>query len=426
MNKYHYKQLQEDMYHETLENGLNIFMVQRTDFQKSFVFYATKYGGMDTKFSMDGGKNWIDSPAGVAHYLEHKMFDTEDGNALQDLASNGASPNAFTSNDMTGYYFECTEKFIDNLRVLLSFVSVPWFTEESVEKEQGIIAQEIGMIEDEPNWQVYVNLMRGLYATHPARDSVAGTVESISKITADTLYDCHKAFYNPSNMVLVAVGNFDPEEVVKVTKEVITQEAGAVPVRDYGPEEAPESCEREIELSMEVAAPIFQLGFKCDKNLHGKERVRQEQLGNLASEALVGSSSPLYAKLYADGLINQNFGYGYECFEGGTFFCMGGESRDPRFVKDAIMKEAVRLSTEGIDAGLWARLKKGTYGSEVRGLNSFETICIAQAETFFNGAQYMEFPDTFDTIEKKEAEEMLGKFIQENRSTLSMVFPKGE
>lgn len=423
MTKQHYDRLQEDMYHEKLDNGLNIFMVKRPNFQKNFVFFATKYGGMDTRFSIDGTE-WVDSPAGVAHFLEHKMFDTEDGNALQDLASNGAAPNAFTSNDMTGYYFECTEKFLENLRVLLSFVSVPWFTQDSVDKEQGIIAQEIGMIEDEPNWQVYINLMKGLYKNHPARNSVAGTVESIGEISAETLYACHKAFYNPSNMVLVAVGNFEPEDVVEVAKEVITQEPGTIPKRDYGEKEGPDSFEKELELTMEVSAPLFQLGFKCEERLAGKEGIRQDQLGNLACEALVGSSSPLYAQMYEDGLINQNFGYGFEAFEGGTFFCMGGESHDPRLVREKVMEEAKRLCSEGIDEGLWNRLKCGTYGSEVRALNSFENICIGQAECFFQGAQFMEFPDTFHSLEKKEAEGLLANFIGENNSTLSMVFPK--
>ncbi|MFI3252758.1 MAG: pitrilysin family protein [Eubacteriales bacterium] len=420
-----YALLQEEMYHEVLDNGLNIFMVKRPEFQKNFCFFATKYGGMDTRFSLDG-KEWIDSPAGVAHYLEHKMFDTEDGNALQDLASNGASPNAFTANDITGYYFECTEKFSENLKILLSFVSIPWFTKESVEKEQGIIAQEIGMIEDNPHWCVYINLMKCLYHYHPARESVAGTVESIGKISAETLYACHKAFYTPKNMVLVATGNFEPEEVVKAAKEILPPDSGVSPLRDYGKEEPADTYEREKEVKMEVSAPLFQLGFKCEDREEGTAGLRKEQLGNLACEMLVGISSPLYAELYKSGLINQNFDSGFESFPGGTFFVMGGESKDPRAVKAAIMKEAKRLAEEGLDEGLWDRIKKGTYGSEVRGLNSFETICISQAEGFFQGYDFLEFPEIYDTIKKEEAQALLKQFITEEKSALSMVYPKGE
>lgn len=420
-----YALLQEELYHEKLDNGLNIFMVKRPDFQKNFAFFATKYGGMDTHFSLDG-KEWIDSPAGVAHFLEHKMFDTEDGNALQDLASNGASPNAFTGNEITGYYFECAEQFMENLKILLSFVSVPWFTQESVDKEQGIIAQEIGMIEDNPNWCVYVNLMKCLYHHHPVRESVAGTVESIAEISAETLYACHKAFYTPSNMVLVCAGNFEPEDLVKVAREVLPEDSGVVPQRDYGQEEPAHSFEKEKEVMMEVSAPLFQLGFKCGDRLQGKAGLHQEQLGQLVSENLVGESSPLYAEMYKKGLVNQNFGAGFECFPGGTFFTMGGESRDPRAVKEAIMKEAERLVAEGFDDALWNRIKKGSYGSTVRALNSFETICISQAEGYFQGFDFMDFPEVYDEITQEEALDLLKKAITEDRSALSMVYPKGE
>ena len=192
MEKRTFEKLGETLYTEVLENGLTVQVVPKPEFGKSYAFFATRYGGMDTKFELDG--KWYDTPAGIAHYLEHKMFDTEDGNALQDLAANGASPNAFTSNAITGYYFESTEKFEENLRILLSFVSIPYFTKESVEKEQGIIGQEIRMIEDEPEWRVYMALVESLFQHHPVHTSVAGTVESISHITHETLYACHKAF----------------------------------------------------------------------------------------------------------------------------------------------------------------------------------------------------------------------------------------
>ena len=173
--------------------------------------FTTRYGGMDMRFRLDGV--WHDTPAGIAHYLEHKMFDTEDGNALQVLSQNGAEPNAFTSNATTAYYFDCTEHFEENLRILLSFVSVPYFTQESVDKERGIIGQEIRMVEDTPDWRVYTNLLECLYHSSPARVAIAGTVESIAEITPETLYACHKAFYDPANMMLCVVGDVKPEDV---------------------------------------------------------------------------------------------------------------------------------------------------------------------------------------------------------------------
>ena len=189
MEQIRFERIGEEMFHQVLDNGLNVFVFPKPEFQKKYAFFATNYGGMDLRFRLDG--TWHDTPAGVAHYLEHKMFDTREGNALQQLTANGASPNAFTSNAITGYYFESTEHFEENLRTLLSFVSIPYFTRESVEKERGIIGQEIGMIEDDPNWKVFVNLLGALYEHHPIRTSVAGSVESISHITEETLYACH-------------------------------------------------------------------------------------------------------------------------------------------------------------------------------------------------------------------------------------------
>ncbi len=211
-------------------------------------------------------------PAGIAHYLEHKMFDTEEGNALQILAQNGAEPNAFTSNAVTAYYFDSTEHFFENLRVLLSFVSVPYFTDESVQKERGIISQEIGMIEDNPEWQVYKNLIGLLYRSSPARVPVAGSVESIAGITAQTLYDCHKAFYTPGNMCLTVVGDVDPQEVLRLAREVLPAGSGPAIPRDYGEEEDLTPHEKEKTVRMEVSMPTFLLGFKCAPVGDGRSR----------------------------------------------------------------------------------------------------------------------------------------------------------
>ncbi len=208
MNTKEYTRIGETVFSARLDNGLHIYVDVKPEFSKSFAFFATNYGGMDMRFQLNGA--WHDTPAGVAHFLEHKTFDTKDGNALQDLAANGASPNAFTTSDITGYYFESTEKFDENLKILLSFVSEPYYTPESVAKEQGIIGQEIRMMEDDPENQVYYGMLEGLYAHHPVRTSVAGTIESIADITADTLNPCHAAFYNPGNMILCVAATWTP------------------------------------------------------------------------------------------------------------------------------------------------------------------------------------------------------------------------
>lgn len=424
MEKLEFAKVGETMYHEKLENGLNVFVFPKPDFQKGYAFFAANYGGMDMRFCLNG--QWHDTPAGVAHYLEHKMFDTEEGNALQELAANGASPNAFTSNDITGYYFDSTEKFEENLRILLSFVSVPWFTQESVDKERGIIGQEIGMIEDDPEWKCFMNLMAALYRHHPIRVSVAGSVESIAKITPETLYACHKAFYDPANMTLCVAGPVDPEHICGVAREILPKEAGPIAAKDYGEKEPVTAAQSLIEERMEVSAPIFQLGWKGDAPRKGEERLRQALLGELSLEVLLGSSSPLYAKLYREGLINQEFGYGYEDSFGCAFLAANGESKDPEAVRMAVAEEAARIGREGIDRQLWERVKKGVYGNRVRGLNSFENLCVGQAQAFFAGYDFLRFAELFDAIAKKEAEELIGTWVTGERCALSVVRAKEE
>ncbi|WP_297241281.1 EF-P 5-aminopentanol modification-associated protein YfmH [uncultured Flavonifractor sp.] len=416
-----YPRLGETVFHEILENGLHIYVDRRRDFQKSYAFFATNYGGMDMRFRLDGA--WKNTPAGVAHFLEHKMFDTQDGNALQDLAANGASPNAFTSSAITGYFFESTDKFFDNLEILLSFVSIPWFTQESVDKEQGIIGQEIRMVEDDPENQVFYALMECLYDHHPIRVPIAGTQESIAKITAGTLYSCHKAFYTPANMVLTVAGDVDPEQVCAVARKILPQESGVPIDRDYGGEEDQQAAAGEKELTMEVSSPIFQLGFKCDPAVRGEEWLRRELTGELACEALLGSSSPLYAKLYGEGLINKNFGYGFEVYPGCALMVAGGESRDPRKVRDAVLAEAQRLAREGVDAALFARIKKGVYGAKVRGLNSFENACIQLAQNHFAGVEYFRFPEIFDAISQADVEDCIRRWVTPERCGLAVVRP---
>ena len=421
MNYLDFPRVGERMYREVLENGLHVFVFPKPEFQKSYAFFATNYGGMDLRFCLDG--TWHDTPAGVAHYLEHKMFDTQEGNALQKLTANGASPNAFTSNAITGYYFECTEQFEENLKTLLSFVSVPYFTQESVDKEQGIIGQEIRMVEDDPDNQVFYGLMECLFDHHPIRVPIAGTQESISHITADTLYACHKAFYTPSNMVLTVAGNVEPEEVVRIAEELLPQEPGGEIQRDYGGEETGRAASAEKELTMEVSTPIFQLGFKADPAPAGEEHLREQLMGELACEALLGNSSPLYAKLYSEGLINKNFGYGFELYPGCALMAAGGESRDPKAVRDAVLAEGERLAREGIDESLFRRLKKGVYGAKVRGLNSFENVCIELAQAHFAGVEYLTFPEVFDGISKADVEDCIRRWVTGERCGLAVIRP---
>ena len=421
MKQSFYERIGESVYRETLPNGLQICIVPKPDYVKSYAFFATRYGGMDTRFCLDD--KWLDTPAGIAHYLEHKMFDTEEGNALQDLAKNGAEPNAFTSNAMTGYYFDCTEHFMENLEILLSFVSIPWFTEESVSKEQGIIAQEIRMIEDNPDWQIYMRMMQAMYSTTTARTPIAGTVESISHITAETLYDCHKAFYTPSNMILTVVGPVDAPRVIEAARRVLPREGGPVILRDYG-EERMEVAQKEISMEMDISSPQFLVGFKCRPAPDGEEYLRLAAVGDMACDILLGDSSPLYLRLYDEGLINTSFGGSFEMLPGVAYLYAGGDSKDARRVKEEIQKEALRLVNEGVDAEFYERIRRAAFGANLRGLNSFENIAVSLTEGYFRGYDPLRFPQVFDTITKQDIEDFLRENIVEERSVLSEIIPR--
>ena len=394
-NEMNYPRIGETVLRTTLPNGLTVAVVPKPLYRKRYAFFTTRYGGMDMRFRLDGV--WHDTPAGIAHYLEHKMFDTEDGNALQVLSQNGAEPNAFTSNATTAYYFDCTEHFEENLRILLSFVSVPYFTQESVDKERGIIGQEIRMVEDTPDWRVYTNLLECLYHSSPARVAIAGTVESIAEITPETLYACHKAFYDPANMMLCVVGDVKPDEIAAIAEEILPNSRGEVIERDYGQEDmrVVEKCRRE---AMEVSMPQFLVGFKCPPAADGAALMRQDIIADIACDILPG-----IAYLYA-----------------------GGDSDAPETVVRAILDEAQRLAREGVDEAFYQQLRRASFGSTLRALNSFENIAVSVADGAFRGFDPFRFPEVYDSVTRADVEAFLRESIVEERSALSILIPKKE
>ena len=424
MDKKLYPRIGEEVIWVTLDNGLPVCIVPKKGFSRKYALFATRYGGMDMRFRLNG--QWLDTPAGIAHYLEHKMFDTEDGNALQELAMNGAEPNAFTSNAITCYYFDSTEKFYENLEILLSFVSVPYFTDESVEKEQGIIGQEIGMIEDNPEWQVYKQLMQSLYHTSPARTPVAGSVESIREITAQTLYDCHRAFYTPANMCLVVVGDVEPQQVLDIARRVLPKDSGELIERDYGAEEPTEAARAYAEERMEVSMPSFLVGFKCPPQHGGEEQHRFAAIGELACDVLMGESSPLYALLYSQGLINGSFGAAFDILPGAAYAYAGGDSKDPKAVAEAILAEAQRLVREGVDEDYYKRIVNANFGAALRELNSFESIAVSMAEGRFQGYDPYRFPEIYDSITAADVLAFLRENVTRSHMALSVIAPKEE
>lgn len=422
MDTLEYTALGQTVYHGVLPNGLNIYVDVRPEYDKQFVFFATRYGGMDVRFRGEDGE-WLDTPAGVAHFLEHKTFDTKDGNALQAMAANGADPNAFTTGSITGYYFDGARGFEENLRTLLSFVSEPWFTPESVDKEQGIIAQEIRMYEDDPASEVFERLKKAMYVHHPVHVSTVGTVESIAGITADTLYQCHRAFYRPGNMVLCAAGDIDPRRVADIAREVLADTPTSAAETDYGQPEPAQVGERYTCRRMPVSIPLFGLGFKGVPAEKG-QGLRQRLVAELVCDVLFSPSAPLYNRLYEQGLVNGSFGSYYDARPGCAMIIAEGEGRDPEQVRDEVLKEAARLAGQGIDQALWERLKRAAYGAMVRRLNSMEDTCIELAEAHFEGEDYLAFPQVFQSIERGDGEALLRGWFTQERTALSVIAPE--
>jgi len=423
MTKFEYPKVGETLYRDILPNGLHLSVMVKPGYSRCHAYFATNYGGADRRFSL-GGK-FIDTPAGVAHFLEHKMFDMPDGyNALSELAARGANPNAYTSAGLTAYFFDCTSDFYDNLEILLRFVSTPYFTEESVAKEQGIIAQEIRMYEDDPDSVVFNELMRCLYAHHPIRDDVAGTVESIAEISAQTLYDCHKVFYAPGNMTLCVVGDVEPEKVRQTALRMLRSDAGEKPGRDYGEKEDILPLRSRFYKEMEVSAPQFMAGCKLPAPAAGEESLRQKLLCGAALSYLYSRSSPFYTRLYSEGLINTDFYVELYTAAGTATVLCGGESRDAERVLSEFLAEAKKTAENGLDAALWSRIKKAAYGARVRALSSFGGLCAAMAEADFEGYNCL---DSFAVMDSITAEEVRA-FIKENlipqRFAMSVITPQ--
>ena len=417
-----YPGIGESLYSATLPNGLKLRVVPKPGFATSYAVFAANYGGAHRRFSVDG--QTLDTPAGVAHFLEHKMFDMPGGeNALNILSANGADPNAFTSSGITCYYFQCTQDFEENLRMLLRFVSTPYFTAETVQKEQGIIAQEIVMGDDSPGSAVYYNLLSLLYEHHPIKDKVAGTVESIAQISDKTLYDCHRVFYSPCNMTLCVEGDVKPEEIYRIALEVLGDEAGSPPKADFGPEESLLPLESFKSVEMAVSAPQFLIGAKLRHAVGGDNILRQRILSQLALRMLAGVSSPFYAGLYADGLLTRDFDYEVDFSAGTATVIIGGESRDPQAVLSRLNEEVEKIRTNGLDPKRFERAKRASLGARLRGLEDFENVCVSMAVGVFDGYCAFDALPVLDSISIEECRSFIVESLAPERLAMSIITP---
>jgi len=424
MEKKVYEALQETVYRETLPNGLEIAVLPRPGFSKKLAYFVTDFGAIHREFTLNGEK--ISTPAGVAHFLEHKLFDMPGRDVSAEFAAMGASPNAFTSYDMTAYYFSCTENFGDCLRLLLEFVSTPYFTEESVAKEQGIIGQEIGMYEDNPDSRSFELLVGAMYSTHPIREAILGTKESIARITPQILTACHQAFYRPGNMMLCVIGEVDPEEVCRIAAEQLPKEDKASVTRQDTWQEEMTCPEKLVTKKMEVAQPMFQLGFKKEPAPLGEEAAMEELVGELAAEALFGESSRLYLKLYEEGVIDSSFSGGFESLKGMAMLLASGDSDYPEKLREAILKEAGRLVREGISEADFLRMKRSAIGRRVRELDSFNSTIFRVCAYHFTGFDYMRFPELYQRVSIADILQFLETVVKPERCAMSIVYPKEE
>jgi len=415
----------EKLYSCTLKNGLRIAVIPKKGFSGFYAVFATNYGGAHRRFSLDGKS--IDTPAGVAHFLEHKMFDLPGGdNALNILSANGADPNAFTSAGETCYYFQCTQGFEENLRMLLHFVSTPYFTEETVSKEQGIIAQEIRMGDDSPGNALYYSLLEMLYEHHPIRDKIAGTVESIAQISHETLYNCHRTFYAPSNMVLCVEGDVDPEDIARIAEEELPGELMSVAQADFGPEESLLPVEKLRRKHMEVAAPLFFIGAKLKVEKEGEALLRQKLVSRLAMRILTGASSPFYIRLYDEGLLNRDFDYDVDFVAGTAHVIVGGESKYPEKVLEEFQAEVARVAEKGLDQAAFDRAKKASLGGRLRGLEDFETLCLSVASGIFEGYCALSSIELLQSVSREECERFICENLAPERLALSIIEQGGE
>lgn len=416
-----YPKLAEQVFRRVLPNGLTVIVVQRPGFQRKVAYFATDFGSIHRDFIWEGKRHHV--PAGIAHFLEHKMFDLPDRDVSAELAALGAHVNAFTSYDMTAYYFSCTENFEPCLDRLLEFVSTPYFTPDSVQKEFGIIDQEIGMNEDAPDTIVYEMLTEAMYRYHDIRTPILGTSDSIRQITPELLELCHKAFYTPANMVLCVMGDVDPEQVVIAAENRLGTQLR--PVGQKVPAEAEDmTCAVPYSKKvMEIAMSSFLIGFKCEPIVKGEEGIRQEVLRDLAAEALFGESSRLYLELYGQGLIDNSFGGGFETVDGCALLTCGGDSRDPQAVKAALLSHARRLELEGIPQDEFLRMKRSAMGRRIRNLDSFDSTCFRMCAYHFDEFDYFLFPQIYEQITAQEAMDFLKQTIREERCTLSVIYP---
>ncbi len=431
MNKIEYKNelLGEKYCKIDHKSGLSIYVFPK-DRMTSCAILATEYGSVDNCFYSDEDGKYIKVPEGIAHFLEHKMFDSEDGTNVDDTFSKlGADPNAYTAWEETGYFFTCNDNFYESLALLIRFVMTPYFTDESIEKEQGIIGQEIAMGDDDPYDRCYMNMVKGLYEKTPVRLDIAGSQSSIKRITKELLYKCHKTFYNPSNMVLITCGNIDADKVIETVDfelDKLNIESSVAPVRKH-PRERKKAYKGRMSCEMQVERPMFCLGFKdSEASEDMKKRRRNQIIAEIVTGIVFSSSGKLYSDLFKRGIMTTPFNYGEEYGKTYSFCYAGGECDDPELLLEEIKKYVESLKKEGIDNTDFERRKKIIYASDIKLYDSTWDIATALFDNAFWNIDIFSDSETVKEITLEEANDFLRNTFKSERMTFSVAEPYKE
>lgn len=419
--------LGECLYNKKMPDGLSVYVLPKRDFSKVFAMYSTHYGSIDNEFIVPDSNKQIKAPEGVAHFLEHKMFEMDYGNVFDEFAKLGTSANAFTSYTNTTYLFSATSNFKENLELLMNFVETPYFTEDSVEKEKGIITQELKMYKDNSGWQVFFNLLDCLYHKHPVKIDIGGTVDSIQKIDVDTLYNCYKTFYHPSNMVLFVAGAVDEDyvfDIVSKSRRDNKQPYGTKIRRIY-PDEPNTINKSSNKVYLDVVEPIILVGFKdIDVGYDGIKLLKKELITAILLEIMFGKSSAFYEENYEKGLIDDRFRFSYDGQKDYGFCVIGGETKDPKSLYDKIIENITKFKKQGIKDEELTRIKKKFTGGFISGFNSVEFIASSFIANYHKNIHLFDYIKVLKNISNDDLVERLNDLFDFSRYAISQVLPK--
>ena len=415
--------IKEKIYTEKLENGLTVMIVPKNNTNKKYVIWGTHYGSNDNHFIVPGTGEEVKVPDGVAHYLEHKMFEQENGrNSLDVLMAMGVDANAYTTNNHTAYLFETIDHFYEALDELMDYVQHPYFTDENVEKERGIIGQEIGMYDDDPGWRLYMNALDCMYKTNAIKIDIAGTVESIAKIDKEVLYKCYNTFYHPSNMLLVICGNFEPEKILEEVKKRLVKKEKQGEIKVIHDDDEDKSLNMTYkEEKMEVSKPLFMIGFKDE--IGKVDKVKRHIAIEILMNMFIGKSSETYQKLYKQGIILAEPELDYEFGEGYSHVLISGQTTNPEIVKEELLK-AIKREVENFDEDSFNRIKKKIYGSYVIEYNNVSDIARMILSDYFKGVKSFDYIEEYKNVTPEYTKEILQEVFDEKRCIMSVVETK--